>query len=400
MLTDTPAALSLKPRILIADDSRIVRATLIKHIEGMFEFREALDGEQAWEAILIDPSIRVVISDLTMPKLDGYGLLKRIRASKISRIRNMPVVVVSGSDEQAERDRAKAAGATDLITKGIGTGQLLSRLDILSKLVSTQNEFERGLEALVHSRDAGDHVELPSPQEWSQRAEEMRSSAVRQNRNFVILNACIGLKHPELDGYPASPPISVINAIGQLLHRTVRQTDSVARTGENEFTIATGSIHFDSARNFAERVCRAIANANLVKDGQMALIASCGVVSISECSSANSAGMLDEMRQIARDRASLGLQNGITGVIGAEEETLLKQGASLPGIVTAQTAAGAAIAPEVQDKAADLAVDLATLLRWIKEGKDEQVLLHVNKLSAELQPLLDLLLSRQKAGTP
>ena len=38
MLTDTPAALSLKPRILIADDSRIVRATLIKHIEGTVSY--------------------------------------------------------------------------------------------------------------------------------------------------------------------------------------------------------------------------------------------------------------------------------------------------------------------------------------------------------------------------
>lgn len=387
MLTDTPAALSLKPRILIADDSRIVRATLIKHIEGMFEFREALDGEQAWEMLLIDPSIRVVISDLTMPKLDGYGLLQRVRASKISRIRNMPVVVVSGSDEQAERDRAKAAGATDLITKGIGTAQLLSRLDILSKLVSTQNEFERGLEALVNSSDAGDHVELPSPQEWAVRAEEMRSNAARQNRNFVVLNACIGLKHPELDGYPASPPLSVINAIGQLLHRTVRQTDCVARTGENEFTIATGSIHFDSARNFAERVCRAIANANLVGDGQLDLIASCGVVSIAECESVTS-GMLDDMRQLARERALLGLQKGVTGVIGKDEELLLKQGESL----LAQSLV------EQQEKAADLAVDLATLLRWIKEGKQEQVLLHINKLSVELQPLLDLLLSRHKAG--
>jgi PleD family two-component response regulator len=392
MLTDSPAAISLKPRILIADDSRIVRATLIKHIEGMFEFREALDGEQAWEAILIDPSIRVVISDLTMPKLDGYGLLKRIRASKISRIRNMPVVVVSGSDEQAERDRAKAAGATDLITKGIGTAQLLSRLDILSKLVSTQNEFERGLEALVNSSDAGDHVELPSPDEWAMRAEDMRSSAVRQNRNFVILNACIGLKHPELDAYPAAPPSSVITAIGQLLHRTVRQTDCVARTGDNEFTIATGSIHFDSARNFAERVCRAIANANLVRDGQLAMIASCGVVSVSECTAADGADMLEQMRDMARERAVLGLRNAITGVIGAEEESLLQQGGSLPGIGAPQTLSGS------QDKAADLAIDLATLLRWVKEGKEDQVLLHINKLSAELQPLLDLLLSRHKAG--
>src|SRR3569833_161370 len=103
MTTQPLTDISVKPRVLIADDSRIVRATLIKHIEGMFEFREALDGEQAWEMLLLDPGIRVVITDLTMPKLDGYGLLRRIRTSKVSRIRDIPVVVVSGSDEEQER---------------------------------------------------------------------------------------------------------------------------------------------------------------------------------------------------------------------------------------------------------------------------------------------------------
>lgn len=393
MLTDTPGDISLKPRILIADDSRIVRATLIKHIEGMFEFREALDGEQAWEMLLIDPSIRVVISDLTMPKLDGYGLLKRIRSSKIGRIRTMPVVVVSGSDEQAERDRAKAAGATDLITKGIGTGQLLSRLDILSKLVSTQNEFERGLEALVHHADSDDQLALPSPEAWDAQAEVMLASALRQNRNFVVLNACIGLKHAELDAYPALPPPGIVNAVGQLLHRTVRQTDCVARTGEIEFTIATGSIHFDSARNFAERVCRAIAHANLIKDTQMVLIASCGVVSITEYDSelAEPKGTLRNMRMIAKNRALLGLQNAITGVIGAKEEVLLRQGRSVPGMV--DDVATSTLPAETTD----LSIDLATLLRWIKDGKEEQVLAHIGKLSAELQPLVDLLLKQQRS---
>src|ERR1700738_131995 len=85
----------VKPRVLIVDDSRIVRATLIKHIEGMFDYREASDGEHAWETLLLDPHIRVVITDLTMPNLDGYGLLQRIRSSKIGRIRTLPVVVVS-----------------------------------------------------------------------------------------------------------------------------------------------------------------------------------------------------------------------------------------------------------------------------------------------------------------
>jgi PleD family two-component response regulator len=327
MLTNTPSVdISLKPRVLIADDSRIVRATLIKHIQGMFEFREALDGEQAWETLLLDPNIRVLITDLTMPKLDGYGLLRRIRTSKIGRIRNMPVVVVSGSDEQEERDRAKAAGATDLITKGIATAQLLSRLDILSKLVNTQREYERSLEALVENTSSERIVQLASPYALQTQAEAMLTYAVRHSKNFVLLNMCIGLKHAGSESV-TTLPLDVLNAIGQLLHGIARQTDSVAKTGEAEFTVATGSINFDSARNFAERLCRAIASANLIKDGQTSIIASCGLVSLSEQCFNEPAAIptLNALWDIAHRRGILGLSRSISGVVSTVEESVLRQ---------------------------------------------------------------------------
>jgi PleD family two-component response regulator len=331
MLTNTPSVdISLKPRVLIADDSRIVRATLIKHIQGMFEFREALDGEQAWETLLLDPNIRVLITDLTMPRLDGYGLLQRIRTSKISRIRNMPVVVVSGSDEQQERDRAKAAGATDLITKGIGTAQLLSRLDILSKLVNTQREYERSLEALVQNNPGESTVQLSSPYALQTQAEAMLTYAIRHNKNFVLLSMCIGFRNSAQDAAPATAPTGVINAIGQLLQGTVRQTDSVAKTGESEFTVATGSINFDSARNFAERLCRAIGGANLVSDAQASIIASCGLVSLSEQREGEPGVVptLNALWDIAHRRGVLGLHRGVTGVVSTEEETSFRQQAA------------------------------------------------------------------------
>jgi PleD family two-component response regulator len=310
----------VKPRVLIADDSRIVRATLIKHIEGMFEFREAFDGEHAWETLLLDPSIRVVITDLTMPKLDGYGLLHRIRSSKISRIRDVPVVVISGNDEKAERERAKAAGATDLITKGIGTAQLLSRLDVLSKLVGTQSEFEGSLEALVQSKTAVPRAILPSLNDLQAQAENLLANAIRNKRDFVMLNVGVGLKHTGIEGIPTAVPAGVAEAIGQLLQRIVRQTDCVARTGESEFTLATGSIGFDSARLFAQRVCQAIANANLVKDDRTSFIASCGVASLSGCGTDPANTTVQAIWGSARRRAKLGLDRAATGVVGAEEE--------------------------------------------------------------------------------
>jgi two-component system cell cycle response regulator len=323
MLTNTPSVdISLKPRVLIVDDSRIVRATLIKHIQGMFEFREALDGEQAWETLLLDPNIRVLITDLTMPKLDGYGLLERIRASKVSRIRNMPVVVVSGTDEQEERDRAKAAGATDLITKGIGTAQLLSRLDILSKLVSTQQEYERSLEILVQSEATESVLNLSSPYTFQAQAETMLANALRQKKNFVLLSICVGSKKDEGSEATVSPDPSVVNAIGRVLQATIRQTDGVAKTGDAEFTLATGSVNFESARIFAERLCQAIANADLTKGKQSEIVASCGLVSLCQHRDAASAAgpTLNALWEIAHRRGILGLHHGVSGVVAREEE--------------------------------------------------------------------------------
>lgn len=394
----TREEISAKPRVLIADDSRIVRATLIKHIEGMFEFREAADGEQAWEALLIDPSIRVVITDLTMPRLDGYGLLQRIRSSKISRIREIPVVVISGSDEKAELERVKLAGANDLITKGIGTAQLLSRLDVLAKLVSTQREFERSLEVILRNANGPDQppIKLPSAAELHIQAEALLDNAIRNKKNFVALNVSVGLKHTKLEGSAKLPSISMVEAVGELLQRTIRQTDLVAKTGEAAFTLVTGSINFDSARHFAQRVCNAIANADLVKEDSFLFIASCGLVSLSEYGEDVSSATLDAMLDAAARRSAIGIERAIVGVVGTEEESALLRGDTNIFSLNQNV-------PEQRKESEttllltvkhDALPDLTTIMQWIKEGKEEKALPYIDKLALELQPLIHLLLKK------
>jgi two-component system, cell cycle response regulator len=330
---------------------------------------------------LLDPSIRVVITDLTMPKLDGYGLLKRIRGSKIGRIRDIPVVVVSGSDEREERERVKSAGATDLITKGIGTAQLLSRLDILSKLVGTQREFERSLETLIKDMASGPQLPLLSPGELSEQAERLLVQAVAVKKNFVVLNVRIGIRHIALEGLAALPPAGVVEAIGQLLLRTVRGSDLVAKTGEADFTLVTSGINREAARIFAQRVCSAISNAHLVKDSHMSFVASCGLVAINGIE----AGVnLQALCDLAGRRASLGLNQVIAGVVGQEEQDAFERGEAAFD--------SAAAPPDITAKMQ--APDLATLVQWIKEGRREEVLPHIGMLSKELQPLVELLLKQ------
>ena len=68
-----------KQQLLIVDDSKVIRVTARKILRDHFETVEAVDGENAWEILNSAPPFSVVVTDLTMPNLDGYGLLERIR---------------------------------------------------------------------------------------------------------------------------------------------------------------------------------------------------------------------------------------------------------------------------------------------------------------------------------
>ena len=98
------------PRILIVDDSRVVRVSLIQHLKGYYEVREECDGEAAWQSLVVDHSIRAVISDLQMPKLNGFELLERVRTSKLRRLQQLPFILVSGEESEEERAKARTLG--------------------------------------------------------------------------------------------------------------------------------------------------------------------------------------------------------------------------------------------------------------------------------------------------
>ena len=130
------------PRILVVDDSRMVRMTLIKHLKGQYEVREECDGEAAWQTLVLDQSLHAVISDLQMPKLDGYGLLENLRSSKLRRLQEMPFILVSGEETEEERERARSLGVSDFVTKGAGSSEILARLNNLLALSAARENLE------------------------------------------------------------------------------------------------------------------------------------------------------------------------------------------------------------------------------------------------------------------
>ena len=123
---ERPARALGLPRILVVDDSRSIReaATLILG-QGGYAADAVADGWDAWE-LLQDRPFHALVTDLEMPRLDGWELIARVRRS--AELTALPIVVVS-SRAEATRARVTAAGADAVVDKPLRRKTLLEAID-------------------------------------------------------------------------------------------------------------------------------------------------------------------------------------------------------------------------------------------------------------------------------
>lgn len=113
-------------RVLVADDqesSRELVRTVLEHAGCIVE--EAADGREALGKIEANPP-NLVVLDLHMPGLDGFAVMQALRND--TRYTLLPVVALTASAMQGDKERALAAGFTDYMTKPISLSTLRARL--------------------------------------------------------------------------------------------------------------------------------------------------------------------------------------------------------------------------------------------------------------------------------
>jgi len=123
--------------ILVVDDepqiTRVLRTAL--STQG-YDIRVANDGEMALE-IMKDWSPSLIITDLSMPSIDGVQLCRRVRA-----VSQVPIVVLSVRDKEQQKVEALDAGADDYVTKPFGMNELLARVRANLRRIPAENEPE------------------------------------------------------------------------------------------------------------------------------------------------------------------------------------------------------------------------------------------------------------------
>lgn len=113
-----PQVVTKKNILLVEDDPVIVRMYSTKLTNSGYEVREAINGQDALE-ILNTFRPNIILLDLMLPQLDGFGFLQKAKEL----ISNIPVIILSNLSQDADKNRAKEYGAVDFLVKADVTPQ-------------------------------------------------------------------------------------------------------------------------------------------------------------------------------------------------------------------------------------------------------------------------------------
>lgn len=392
----------------------LMRKAASKMLGEEFDVVTAVDGEDAWAKIQADDSIQVVFTDLSMPKVDGYGLLRFVRGAEDEGTLNLPVIVVTSADDHDDGARKKALdqGATDFITKPFSSIDLLARARAHAnyRRIARRLEQQITLDALTGlANKAGFLDRMLQDIALSRRLAQPLTVARIEIDDFRNVFLTHGKQRAE----------ALVRHVAQALHERVRKEDTAARIGLAGFALALpGGAHVGS-KGLLERVRSEFAATPFTGDGKpIRFSVSIAVTTPALDPEPTVAGLLDACEQLlqaalrAGGNRVLGDVADVPGVVDAlelapEAAAVLPAQAEPVASATAAPAhaeakakappapaASSATEPPTSPPVALVSIDQA--LGRIERGEAQSVLGQLPQLIQRLVPLLRALSARQR----
>ncbi len=139
---------SAKERVLVVDDNADMRAYMHRLLAGRYEVVQATDGEQAIASVT-NARPDLVLSDIMMPGMDGFGLLGTLRSNPETR--TIPVILISARAGEDARSEGMDAGADDYLAKPFSSQELVARVGAHLKLARLRRQAEEQASNILES---------------------------------------------------------------------------------------------------------------------------------------------------------------------------------------------------------------------------------------------------------
>jgi PAS domain S-box-containing protein len=140
--TEANTRVADRPRVLIADDNADMREYLSRLLAVRYEVDAVADGEEAL-AVARRSQPDLILTDVMMPRLDGFALLQKLRADP--ELRNVPVVVLSARAGEDAKVEGLKRGADDYLVKPFSARELLARVAANIELSRSRGTVPRAL---------------------------------------------------------------------------------------------------------------------------------------------------------------------------------------------------------------------------------------------------------------
>ena len=226
------AASGHHPRIVWADDNADMREYVSRLLGPFYDVEAVSDGEAALAAVR-RRSPDLVLADVMMPRLDGFGLLRAVRADV--QTRSIPVILLSARAGEESRVEGMEAGADDYLVKPFSARELLARVDAHLRMARLRTEGEQALRESERNLSAA-NLQLA---EAGRRKDEFLAMLGHELRNplGVITNAVQLIRTRGMQDPVLEKALGAAQRQSAHMTRLVEELLDVARITEGKVTL-------------------------------------------------------------------------------------------------------------------------------------------------------------------
>ncbi len=239
-----------RQHILVVDDEKFNRQILSELLLPDYEVFLAKDGEQAIACARATPAPDLILLDVVMPGMDGYEVLRQLRADE--RTCDIPVIFVTGLNEEEDEAKGLNMGAVDYVLKPFRSAVVRARVRNHMNYIWQRKQLERdafidGLTGIPNRRRFDQAMDI----EWR------RANRYGIQLSLAMVDVDFFKQYNDTYGHGAGDEVlrQIANVMLQVINRS---GELVARYGGEEFVLLLPEIAPDEAVRIAERIRHAV----------------------------------------------------------------------------------------------------------------------------------------------
>ena len=241
-------------RVLLVDDDENFRAWLTQLMRRLgFAVECATDGEHALSVLRREANVDLIIADYQMPRIDGFDLIRQIRADPA--LCNQYAVMLTAREDVESKVAALTIGYDDFLAKSCTEVEVIAKVVAAKRVVSRQRILQT------------------AAREWEVLAtrDELTGVATRRTlfdeaERFLGEGRAVGIAIIDLDGFkPVNDTFGhltgdrILRDVGAMFVSRTRANDLIARYGGDEFLLLVADLPLDDLTGAAERLAGEIA---------------------------------------------------------------------------------------------------------------------------------------------